>query len=242
MNLQQPHPVATVFLIEDDPDQRESLSAVLNRSGYRTIAFDSAEQFIQYQPNERQPGCLLLDFLLSGRDGLSFLHHHREDFTGVPVVVLTGHADVATAVKFMKAGASSLLLKPYDMAELLQAIRQAVEWDARTLPARIKMDHVRRCRAKLTERQRQIKGMVLSGSPNKVIASQLQVSERTVELERAWILKLFDVKNAIELAVLIAEAQARIDPLHSYLTDPPHKLQTEPAAELLPADRPTATG
>ncbi len=207
----------SVYLIEDDIVQRNSLESLLRARGYTTFSFGSSEAFHSRPRLDRMPGCILLDFFLGGQDGLSFLKIHRERVDAMPVIVLTGHADVSVAVNFMKAGASTFLVKPYDADELLDCVDQAINWDQSTLDARLKSHHVRKCLEQLSERQKALKNLVLMGAPNKVSASQLELSERTIELERAEILKIFGVKNAIELAVLITQSQLPVPPftLHS---------------------------
>ncbi len=199
-------------MIEDDPVQRDSIEAILGQSGYTTFSYSSSEEFYNRPRIERKPGCILLDFLLRGQDGLSFLKVHQERADAMPVIVLTGYADVGLAVDFMSAGASTLLVKPFDTDELINYIAQAIAWDQSTLETRLKIQHVRMSLGLLTERQRIIKNLVLQGLANKVIASQLDLSERTIELARADVLKIFGVKNAIELAVLLTQSQAPVPP------------------------------
>jgi FixJ family two-component response regulator len=215
------HSQSTVYLIEDDPVQRDSLESLIQACGYTTSSFASSEAFHRRPQTERTPGCILLDFLLGGQDGLSFLRKHNQQNDAMPVIVLTGHADVSIAVNFMKAGASTLLVKPFDANELFHCIERLIAWDQSTLDARLKAKHVQMCLERLSERQKKIKNLVLMGSPNKVVASQLQLSERTIELERAEILKLFAVKNAVELAVLVTESQHPIPPITLRIDPPP---------------------
>jgi two-component system response regulator FixJ len=220
-------PDALVHIISEDQPNCDFVTNILTSQGYRIVASRSAKEFTELQPQDRSPGCIILDVVAVSESELTFLRQHREDIAGLPVVVLTSQADVATAVMLMKAGASSLLLKTFELVELLLAVAHAVMWDKQTYPTRMKAAHVKRCLGMLSERQRRIKRMVLSGDANKVIAGRLSVSERTVELERAWILKLFGVKNAIELAVMITEGKVQVDPTFglrsgSLLANPVH--------------------
>jgi FixJ family two-component response regulator len=113
-----------VYLIEDDPVQRHSMETLLRASGYPTFCFASSEEFLNRPSSDRKPSCILLDFVLRGQDGLSFLKVHRQRVDAMPVIVLTGHADVALAVDFMAAGASTLLVKPFDADELIDYVAQ----------------------------------------------------------------------------------------------------------------------
>lgn len=206
--------LGTVYLIDDESEQRRSLAALLNVRGYPTVEFVNTEEFEREQVGDRKPGVIVLDFIFQGStDGLTFLGRHRDRLDGLPVIVLTGHADVSVAVQFMKAGASTLLLKPLDPEELFENVEKAIEWDVRTLPVRKKAELVRRTMQLLSERQRTVQKLILEGLANKAIAAQLQLSERTIELERAEILRMFQVKNAVELAVLVTESSRSIDPL-----------------------------
>jgi FixJ family two-component response regulator len=199
---------ATVFVIEDDVELRQSVEALLSAHGYQCQSFGAVEEFTQIPTAQRKPGCILLDFVLSGCDGLSFLKAYRERADAMPVVVLTGHADVPIAVDFMKAGASTLLKKPYEAPNLLDCIGQALERDRSSLHQRQQVEHCLACYKQLTPRQEQIVESMLEGLPNKLIATKISVSERTVETERAEIIRTFGVKNAVELAVLITYARA----------------------------------
>jgi FixJ family two-component response regulator len=232
-----------VYLIEDDPVQRHSMETLLRASGYTTVCFASSEDFLNRSRSERKPGCILLDFVLRGQDGLSFLKIHRERVDAMPVIVLTGHANVALAVDFMAAGASTLLVKPFDADELIDYVAQAIAWDQSTIEARLQIQHVRNCLEQLTDRQRIIKDLVLDGRANKVIAGQLDLSERTIELARADVLKTFGVKNAIELAVLLTQSQVPVPPFTpknfrkppaAIPSKPSESAQLQPTSEALP--------
>jgi two-component system, LuxR family, response regulator FixJ len=201
-------PPPTVYLIEDDESQRTALEMIVAARGFQTAAFASSEAFMSAWSRDDAPGCIVLDFLLHGRDGLSFLKLHRERYDAMPVIVITGHADVSVAVQFMRAGAATLLLKPYEPDELLLHIDQAIAWDQQSLTNRRQSETVQALERTISYRQHQILDMILSGDANKVIAAQLGVSERTIELERAELFRLFNVRNAVELAVLVTESRA----------------------------------
>lgn len=199
---------ASVYLIEDDVALRASVEALLSTSGYQCVSLGTVEEFLGLPLNTRSPGCILLDFVLSGRDGLSFLKEYHERSDAMPVVVLTGHADVPIAVDFMKAGASMLLNKPYEPRSLLDCIEKAIAWDRQSLSQRQQARDCLACLEQLSPRQELILESILEGLANKLIAAQLAVSERTIETERAEIIRVFGVKNAVELAVLLTNARA----------------------------------
>lgn len=203
--------IPIVYIVEDDADLRESVESLVSSKGYRSESFNSVEDFLVKESPIDQPSCILLDFHLRGRDGLAFLKDHREQSYATPVVVLTAHADVQIAVKFMKAGASMLLRKPYEPKELLDAIDHAIEWDRRMLALRKQHEHIEGCFRFLTKRQEIVLQMILDGSPNKAVAARLDISERTIEMERSDIFRIFRVKNAVELAVIITESRWALD-------------------------------
>jgi len=195
-------------MIEDDADLRESVGSLVSTKGYRYETFDSVEAFLSSEMQSQASGCILLDFQLRGRNGLSFLEQYRDQPNAMPVVVLTAHADVPITVKFMKAGATMLLRKPYETSELLDAIEKALELNRQQLEYRSQVQHYTSCLSKLSNRQVITLQSVLDGTCNKSIASILDVSERTIEMDRADILKVFSVKNAVELAVSITKSRA----------------------------------
>jgi len=199
----------TIYIIEDDAPLRQSVESLVSSKGYRCESFDSVEAFLSKLTSVQQPGCILLDFYLSGCDGLSFLKHHSEQANATPVIVLTAHADVPLAVQFMKAGALMLLPKPYEAKELLESIDAALEWDRRLIPLRKQSDRIRECFQQISKRQEVVLQFILDGAPNKTIAARLDVSERTIEMERSEILRIFQVKNAVELAVVITESRVK---------------------------------
>ncbi len=201
----------TVFIIEDDAVLRQSVESLVSSKGYRSESFNSVEEFLVKTSPIDQPSWILWDFHLSGRDGLSFLKDHCEQTYATPVVVLTAHADVQIAVEFMKAGASMLLRKPYEPKELLDSIESAIEWDQRMLALRKQKGRIEECFRMLTKRQETVLQMILDGSPNKAVAARLDISERTIEMERAEIFRIFQVKNAVELAVIITESRLRLE-------------------------------
>ncbi len=199
----------TIYIIEDDAPLRQSVESLVSSKGYRCESFDSVEAFLSKKTSIQQPGCILLDFHLSGCDGLSFLKHHSEQANATPVVVLTAHADVPLAVQFMKAGALMLLRKPYEPKELLESMDAALEWDRRLIVLRKQSDRIRECFQQISNRQEVVLQCILDGAPNKTIAARLDVSDRTIEMERAEILRIFQVKNAVELAVVITESRVK---------------------------------
>jgi len=201
--------VPTIYIIEDDADVRSSVECLVVSGGYQFESFASVEDFLMKETQPHIVGCMLLDFHLQGCDGMAFLKRYLEQPNSHPVIVLTAHADVPIAVQFMKMGASMLLRKPYQAVDLLASIESAITWDRRMHIDRVFQEKISEGFRKLTKRQIAVLDMVLEGAPNKSVAGQLKVSERTIEMERAEILKIFEVKNSVELAVVITQSRLR---------------------------------
>ena len=175
---------AVVHLIDDDEGVRQALAFLLATAGHAVRVYDSAESFLG-AVGSIQPGCIVSDVRMPGIDGLALQRHLKEIGVTLPVVIMTGHADVPLAVEAMKAGAIDFIEKPFDDEVLLSAIRVALsrqdatgQRDAETARMRARIES-------LSERERQVLDGLVAGHPNKTIAYDLQLSPRTVEVHRA---------------------------------------------------------
>jgi FixJ family two-component response regulator len=188
----------TVFLIDDDPSVRDSLTLLLSLKGLRTQAFANAESFIDTYRPERS-GCVLTDLRMPGMTGLELQAALRERHIDVPVVVLTAHGDVATARAALKNGAFDFIEKPADDAMLLEVLRNAlrVEHERRTA-ASTRTDTDQRLQ-RLTGREREILALIAAGHPNRDVAVKLGISPRTVEVHRARIMEKLECSSLAEL-------------------------------------------
>ncbi|MGE8373707.1 MAG: response regulator transcription factor [Diaphorobacter nitroreducens] len=212
----EPASNATVYIVDDDAEVREALAWLLRSRRVLSEAFASAEAFetMLAERNasglmQRQPCCLLLDVRMpGGMSGLALFDKmvERGDTAGMPVIFLTGHADVPTAVATVKRGAFDFCEKPFSDNQLVDRIQAALELSAR---------HIEACRARhelqdrladLTDRERDVMRLVVEGLPNKLIADQLDISVRTVEVHRARVFDKMQVKSAVELANLLRAA------------------------------------
>jgi len=213
------HPLdATVFIVDDDASVREGMAWLLRTRRLLSEAYDSAEAF-QHMLTSTSPawgpgglptqaGCILLDVRMPGMSGLALFEQLLQ--TGLahawPVIFLTGHADVPTAVDSVKRGAFDFCEKPFSDNALVDRIEQALALSAQQLARR----HLRKMREQqlqeLTERERDVMRLVIEGLPNKLIADQLDISVRTVEVHRSRVFDKMDVKSAVELANLLREA------------------------------------
>jgi two-component system CheB/CheR fusion protein len=198
-----------VFVVDDDGHLRASIRALLEEEGYAVEDFATCEEFLAaFQPG--RTGCLLIDSYLPGMKGLELLHYLKQTDRHMPTIMITGRSDVPTAVQAMKSGASDFLDKPFDRVELLASIDRALEQSRDETKLGAWQNDAASRIAGLTVRQRQIMDMVLAGLPNKNIATDLAISQRTVEHHRAAIMEKTGSKSLPALARLaLVAAQAR---------------------------------
>jgi FixJ family two-component response regulator len=191
----------TVFVVDDDADLRHSLEMLLQAMKLAVRSFASAAEFRRfYQPT--YPGCLVLDIRMPRENGLELYRRLLHDGKRLPVIFMTAHAEVSTAVDAMKTGAIEFLAKPFDRSTLVHHIQKALaldaEWRARDdvfarLESRIQ---------RLNARERSTLELVVEGVPNKAMARRLQLSERAVEMRRAKLMQKLGVRNTAELLKL----------------------------------------
>ena len=207
----QPVTDATVFIVDDDASVREALAWLLRSRRLMSEIFGSGEAFVAMLETGFVPGqpcCLLLDVRMPGLSGLEVfdLLAARALVDVVPVIFLTGHADVPTAVHMVKRGAFDFCEKPFSDNALVDRIELAIARSAEVLAARLARQQVKTRLQELTDRERDVMGLVVEGLPNKLIADQLAISVRTVEVHRARVFDKMDVKSAVELANLLRDA------------------------------------
>lgn len=212
----EPASNATVYIVDDDAEVREALAWLLRSRRVLSEAFASAEAFETMLAErtasglmQRQPCCLLLDVRMpGGMSGLALFDKmvERGDTAGMPVIFLTGHADVPTAVATVKRGAFDFCEKPFSDNQLVDRIQAALELSARHIDACRARHELQDRLADLTDRERDVMRLVVEGLPNKLIADQLDISVRTVEVHRARVFDKMQVKSAVELANLLRAA------------------------------------
>ena len=189
-------------LVDDDDAIRDALAWLLESRGIPFAAYASAEEFLAAWTPQTS-GCVVLDMRLSGMSGLDCFDRLRERDTTLPVIFLTGHGDVPLAVATLKKGAFDFFEKPFNDNELATRVEEAIGLDARQRAASASIDSVKSRLARLTSREKQIMERVLAGKFNKVIADELNISMRTVEVHRANLFDKMQVKTAVELANLL---------------------------------------
>ncbi len=206
----QPLSEALIYLVDDDASVREALAWLLRSRRLTSESFASGDAFLSALPPgfmPKQPCCLLLDVRMPGTSGLALFDalEARGLVEVMPVIFLTGHGDVPTAVAMVKRGAFDFCEKPFSDNLLVDRIEQAVARSAQVLAERQSRDQLQARLAELTQRERDVMGLVAKGLPNKLIADQLDISVRTVEVHRSRVFDKMDVKSAVELANLLRE-------------------------------------
>jgi two-component system, LuxR family, response regulator DctR len=204
----QPLIDALIFIVDDDAGVREALAWLLRSRRLASEHFASAEAFelrLDEEPLADQPHCLLLDVRMPGTSGLVLFDRLAERglLDVMPVIFLTGHADVPTAVDAVKRGAFDFCEKPFSDNALVDRIEHALGASLRAIEAQRARRLLMRRVEELTEREREVMQRVVEGLPNKLIAEQLSISVRTVEVHRARVFEKMEVKSAVELANLL---------------------------------------
>ncbi len=194
-----------VYVVDDDESVRDSLSMLLNFRGWRTRGFASAEDCLDaWRPIWR--GCLLLDLRLGGMNGMELATCLTKLGNRMPVVFLTGHGDVARAREALKGGAVDFLEKPYEEADLIHAVREALRRDEQEVKALVRRDDLRARVERLSKRERQVFDRVVQGIPNRDMAEEFGLSPRTVEVFRARMMEKMQARSVPELVRFALEA------------------------------------
>jgi len=188
----------TVYVVDDDDGMRNALSALLSTVGFTTSVFSRAADFLaQFKPDD--PGCLVLDIRMPEMSGLELQQQLNRRGSMLPVIFITGHGDVPMAVQAMKEGAFEFIQKPFRDQDLLDRINHALQQDAENRKGVAKRAEITRRLESLTPRERQVLDMVVDGGANKVIAIDLGLSERTVEIHRAKVMEKMGARSVAHL-------------------------------------------
>lgn len=201
-----------VCLVDDEEVVREALAWLLRSRRLLSEGFASGDLFLDWlkkrpAPWPGAPTCVVLDMRMPGLSGLQLFEQmiERQLLAVAPVIFLTGHGDVPTAVSAVKRGAFDFVEKPFSNNALVDRIEQALSGSAEALLARRAVDGVARALGELTERETEVMRLVIEGRPNKLIADALSISVRTVEVHRARVFEKMNVKSAVELANLLRD-------------------------------------
>jgi len=188
----------TVFVIDDDPGVRKSLSDLISSIGLKTRTFGSAREFLQEKRPE-SPACLVLDVRLPGLGGLDLQRELAKTEIPLPIIFITGHGDVPMTVRAMRGGAVDFLTKPFRDQDLVDAVQQALEKDRNMLEQHAELVELRRRFESLTVREREVFRLVVHGLLNKQIAAELGISEVTVKMHRGHVTEKLRAESVVDL-------------------------------------------
>ncbi|HYH23171.1 MAG TPA: response regulator transcription factor [Azospirillum sp.] len=196
----------TVYVVDDDPAMRHSLAWLIGSVGLTVSSFASGEEFLKaWHPD--QPGCLVTDVRMPGMSGLELQEALARAGSILAVIVITGHADVPMAVRALRAGAVDFIEKPFNDQHLLDRVHEALEKSMALWKGHSRKARVRALLARLTPRERQVADLVAAGKPNKVIAFELDLSMKTVEVHRHNVMEKLEVASVADLTRLLLEAE-----------------------------------
>lgn len=193
---------ATVFIVDDDPAVRDAIRWLMEQVKLKVQVFASADEFLaNYIPGTR--GCIILDIRMPGMSGLELQERLKASSSLLPIIIITGHGDVSVAVRAMKAGAVEFLQKPFNDQILLDTVQSALSAYAEIWNREEKREEYNRSLSSLTKREKEVLHLLRTGKPNKVIASILKISVRTVEGHRATIMSKTGAKSLGELIEML---------------------------------------
>ena len=192
---------SAVYLVDDDRMARESLQWLIESAQLPVRVFDCGRAYLD-QFNPAASGCVLLDVRMPDINGMELHTRIRELGATIPVIIVTGHADVAMAVRAMKAGAYDFIENPYNDALMLERVQSAIACDLDNRKNQERIDEIRKRAAALTPREQEVMAYVLRSTPNKIIAAELRISVKTVELHRANLKTKMQATSSTELVRL----------------------------------------
>ncbi|MBL0144080.1 MAG: response regulator transcription factor [Betaproteobacteria bacterium] len=196
----------TVYVIDDDESIRELLTWLMKRNDIRSEAFPNAKSFLKaYRPDA--PGCLILDLFMPGMSGLDLQQYLNEAGIEMPVIFLSGRADVPKAVLAVKSGAIDFIEKPFDYRQIVELVRECIRRDAATRAGREEARSRAERVALLSQREREVLERVIAGKVNRIIAEEMEISIKTVEAHRARIMEKLAVNSVAELVQAILGAR-----------------------------------
>ena len=198
------HPRPTIFVVDDDSAVRDALKLLLRSVGQAVETYGSAQEFLDAYSEDR-PGCLVLDIRMPGMSGLELQQKLNEKHSILPIIFITGHGDVPMAVEAMQAGAVDFIQKPFRDQDLIDRINQALEKDSSNRAALGERNDIRRRLETLTPREREVLDLVVHGKANKVIAGDLKLSQRTVEIHRARVMEKMQASSLAHLVRMVLE-------------------------------------
>jgi two-component system, LuxR family, response regulator FixJ len=195
---------STIFIVDDDAAVRDALKLLLRSVGQAVETYGSAQEFLDAYSEDRA-GCLVLDIRMPGMSGLELQQKLNERHSILPIIFITGHGDVPMAVEAMQAGAVDFIQKPFRDQDLIDRINQALEKDNSNRAALGERNDIRKRLETLTPREREVLDLVVHGKANKVIAGDLKLSQRTVEIHRARVMEKMQASSLAHLVRMVLE-------------------------------------
>ncbi|MEM8814789.1 MAG: response regulator transcription factor [Pseudomonadota bacterium] len=190
---------ARVFIVDDDASIRVAMQALMESVDLPHEILASADNFLEKYGDDPKPGCLVLDIRMPGLGGLELQDELLKRGNSMPIIFITGHGDVPMAVEAMQKGAVDFIQKPFRDQELLDRVHLALRTDEERRTEARRVDEVRSLVERLTQREREVFDLVVTGKPNKVIAYELGVSQRTVEIHRARVMEKMKARSLADL-------------------------------------------
>ena len=205
----------TVFVVDSDASVRESLELLVRAAGWRAETFATAQEFLA-RPRSFVPSCLILDVTLPDLTGLELQERIASERTDMPIIFLTGIADIAMTVRAMKRGALEFLTKPFDAEALLIGIQQAIKRSETALGRENQLHALRTVYGSLTQREREVMTLVVSGLPNKQVGGELGISEITVKAHRGSVMRKMKANSFVNLVNMAARLRVTRPTATSY--------------------------
>ncbi|MAZ77168.1 MAG: DNA-binding response regulator [Legionellaceae bacterium] len=196
-----------IYVVDDDRSMAQSIRWLIESVGLHVEIFDHPKQFLA-QYNADHHGCLILDVRMPEMGGLEVQSYLKKQGIDIPIIFITGHGDVPMAIRAMKGGAVEFLTKPFNDQALLDSINNAIELDAKRRRKRQRRESIETRIKRLTPREREVMTLVVAGKLNKVIAAELHISSKTVELHRSKIMEKMEARSLAELVKLVVTYQA----------------------------------
>jgi two-component system response regulator FixJ len=197
-----------VFLVDDDPSVRRSVTRLIQSAGYSVQVFESADEFLKHGPVDL-PSCLVLDIRMPGLTGMDLQEALVGSGHTMPIIFISGHADVPMSIKAMKRGAFDFLPKPFHDEDLLSAIEKALEKDVRQRELQSELQQLEHRMKSLTPREYEVFAFVVKGMLNKQIAAELGISEKTIKVHRARVMEKMKAGSLAELVQFAERIERR---------------------------------
>lgn len=196
---------STVYIVDDDENVRNSLAQLFEAVGYNFEIFSSSQDFLDSYDSTK-PGCLVLDIRMPGMSGLGLQEKLAKYRDTLPIIFITGHGDVTTAIEAFKGGATDFIEKPFNDQKLLDSIDKSIETSLKNYRNHVEVADIQKRMDALTPREREILKGVVDGKTNKMIALELEISPKTVDFHRCNIMEKMGVNSAVQLTRVVMNA------------------------------------